>query len=107
MAQEVGRITNRVITALNLNIAPNTPILLGQTNIEHMLNRHYNDYVQYSPYISNILQSPDYIALNPRDSSIEYVKEFVVNQEYVKIAVRVSNNGKYFARSIYRLNNIQ
>ena len=42
--------------------------------------------------------------LNAKDGSIEYIKEYRIDDEYVKVAVRVSDNDKYFARSIYVLN---
>ena len=58
----------------------------------------------YGEYIPLILSAPDYVALNAKDSSIEYVKEVQVNSIYVKVAVRVSARGQLFARSIYRLN---
>ena len=58
----------------------------------------------YGERIPEIIDSPDYVAKNPSDNSIEYVKEFSVNDGYVKVAVRVSNSGVYYARSMYVLN---
>ena len=69
-----------------------------------MKSSHPSDYQKYSPYISAILSSPDYVGINNADSSIEYVKEFIQDNNYVKVAVRVSASGQYFARSIYVLN---
>ena len=69
-----------------------------------MVNRHPYDFQKYSQYIAMILDSPDYAGINPKDHSIEYVKEFKINGEFVKVAVRVSTNGKYFVRSLYALN---
>ena len=37
-------------------------------------------------------------------SNIEYVKEFLTNGEYVKVAVRVSAGNRFYARSMYVLN---
>ena len=65
---------------------------------------HPADYAKYGTYISDILSTPDYVGINPKDDSIEYVKEYLINQEYVKVAVRVSTAGRYFARSLYVLN---
>jgi len=79
-------------------------ILLGESNIAHMVSNHPADYALYGEYIPLILSAPDYVALNAKDSSIEYVKEVQVNSIYVKVAVRVSARGQLFARSIYRLN---
>ena len=101
---KVGTISAEVISTLNLSIIPDTPIYIGKTNIAHMLSSHPDDYVKYGSYISEIIASPEYVGLNPKDNSIEYVKEFQVDGEFVKVAVRVSARDQYFARSIYVLN---
>lgn len=79
-------------------------IYLGASNIKHMQKSHPADYAKYGSQISNILASPDYVGQNPSDGSIEYVKEFVADGEYVKVAVRLSQTDRYYARSIYVLN---
>lgn len=106
MAEQVGTITQNIINTLGLtNIKPNTPILLGNTNIQHMQTSHPTDYQKYGSHLKNILSSPDYVGVNKKDNSIEYVKEFKIENEFVKVAVRISLNGNVFARSIYILNN--
>lgn len=100
---QVGKIQQTVIDALGLHIPANTPIYIGQQNIQHMQTKHGTDYEKYGSHISEILNTPDYVGLNPKDDSIEYVKEFIVDQEYVKVAVRVSTNGVHFARTLYIL----
>lgn len=104
MIKNVGVITQAIVNLLGLSCTANTPILLGPSNIQHMKSSHPSDYQKYSPYISAILSSPDYVGINNADSSIEYVKEFIQDNNYVKVAVRVSASGQYFARSIYVLN---
>ena len=79
-------------------------IYLGQSTIAHMLNRHPEDYARYGQYIPAILSAPDYVGENPTDGSIEYVKDFQINGEFVKVAVRLSGGGALYARSLYVLN---
>jgi len=100
----IGQITSSIQNCLNLNITGDNAIYLGETNINHMKSSHPNDYAKYKDEIQNILASPDYVAVNPKDNSIEYVKEFQIDDEFVKVAVRISNGNKYYARSIYVLN---
>ena len=69
-----------------------------------MINSHPDDFIKYGKNISDIINEPDYVGLNPGDGSIEYAKEFKVDNEFVKVAVRVANSGQYYARSIYILN---
>ena len=100
----VGSIDTRIISALNLNIPAGTPVYIGQSNIDHMKRRHPADYAKYGADIPSIIQNPDYVGLNTADDSIEYVKEYVVDGEFVKVAVRVSMSNKYYIRSLYVLN---
>lgn len=102
--QKVGTISPRVAATLGLSGVDNAPIYLGATNIAHMQSRHPADYQKYSREIPNILAAPDYVGLNQKDGSIEYVKGFIVDGEYVKVAVRVSSSGTHYARSLYTLN---
>lgn len=103
-AKQVGILCQRVIELLELTLTEGQSILLGESNIAHMVRRHPEDYALYGEYIPVILSEPDYVALNEKDGSIEYVKEMQINTVYVKVAVRVSARGQLFARSVYRLN---
>ena len=103
-AKLVGKLSQRVIELLGLTLSEGRSILLGESNIAHMVSRHPEDYALYGEYIPLILSMPDYVALNTKDESIEYVKEVQMDDVYVKVAVRVSARGQLFARSVYRLN---
>ena len=70
-----------------------------------MKSSHPVDYAKYGNELSNILTDPDYVGQNPNDGSIEFVKEFVVDGKFVKVAVRLSKSDRYYARSLYTLNN--
>lgn len=102
--ERVGQFTQVIIDALHLPIVAGTPIMLGENNVEHMKRRHPADYDHYGCDIKAILSTPDYVGKNPKDGSIEFVKEYHIDNEYVKVAVRISLKGTYFARSLYVLN---
>ena len=101
----VGAISPRVKELLCMGCDDNTPIYLGSANIAHMQAKHPREYRKYGACIGLILATPDYVGTNPTDGSVEYVKEFVVEQEYVKVAVRVSGGNTFYARSMYVLRN--
>lgn len=103
-AKQVGKLSQHVIELLGVTLSEGRSILLGESNIAHMVSRHPEDYALYGEYIPLILSMPDYVALNTKDESIEYVKEVQMDDVYVKVAVRVSARGQLFARSVYRLN---
>lgn len=98
----IGILNSKIIEYFNLNTSL---VYIGKQNEEHIKNKHYEDYEKYYSYISEIVNSPDYFGKNPLDNSIELVKEFRVDgTNYVKVALRISNSGVLFARTLYKLN---
>lgn len=69
-----------------------------------MQTSHPADFAKYGTELINILAYPDYVGQNPTDGSIEYVKEFQVDGEFVKVAVRLAKTDRFYARSMYVLN---
>ena len=100
----VGKMTERVEALLGITAAEDRNIYFSQSNLEHMRTSHPEDFEKYGTELINILAYPDYVGQNPKDGSIEYVKEFLMDGEYVKVAVRLSCSDRYFARSLYVLN---
>ncbi|MCL2427544.1 MAG: PBECR2 nuclease fold domain-containing protein [Oscillospiraceae bacterium] len=101
MTRKVGEISQRVIDLLNLNVKSKTPIFTGKSNVLHMQKSHKQDYKAYGRYIPAIIENPDYVGINPSDDSIEFVKIFEIDGKFVKVAVRISDGGNYYARTIY------
>ena len=101
---KVGSVSENVKKLLELSSVGDDNIYISATNIAHMESSHPSDYAKYKDQLQNILASPDYVGQNPNDNSIEYVKNFIIDNEYVKVAVRLSSGNKYYARSLYVLN---
>lgn len=99
-----GYIDDKIIDLLGIPKPEYRTIFIGDSNIRHMMSKHPADYEKYGDKISLILSSPDYVGINKKDNSIEYIKEFKINDEFVKVAVRVSSRNKYYARSLYVVN---
>lgn len=103
MNKIIGKVNKKVIELLNINVKENTPIILGDANVKHMKKQHPDDYKKYGKDISNIINNPTYVAKNPLQGSIEYIKEYKINNEYVLVAVRISNKGNMFARTMFKM----
>lgn len=99
----IGYISQAVIKALDLKISPNTPVFIGESNIEHIKSRHPYEYDKYYQDIGLIINSPDYVGLNPKDDSILFVKLYKVNGEYIRVAVKITSGGKCFAKTLHSL----
>ena len=70
MNKQIGKVNKKVIELLNLEYKEELPIILGETNIEHMKRQHPEDYEKYGNDIRNIIKKPTYIARNPNQGSI-------------------------------------
>ncbi len=99
----IGYISQAVIKTLDLKISPNTPVFIGESNIEHIKSRHPYEYEQYYQDIGLIINSPDYVGLNPKDDSILFVKLYKVNGEFIRVAVKITSVGKCFAKTLHSL----
>ena len=104
MRKIIGYFSSTVINTLKLDIPVNTPIYISDSNLEHMKSSHPKDFEKYGCDLSLIISNPDYVGQNVNDGSIEFTKEYYIENEYVKVAVRVSASNIYYARSMYVLN---
>ena len=104
MRKKIGAFSAQIIEVLELDIPAGTPIYIAESNIEHMKISHPNDFEKYGDELKNIISNPDYVGKNVKDDSIEFTKEYCIDGEYVKVAVRVSTHSIYYARSMYVLN---
>lgn len=103
MNRKVGKLSLKVIKLLDLDYKQEIPIMLGDANILHMKRKHPKDYELYGNDISIIIKKPTYVAKNPNQGSIEYIKEYKTNNEFVLVAVRISNKGRMFARTLFTM----
>lgn len=101
--EKIGAVNEVVIKVLNLSLNPDTPILVGESNLEHMKKEHPEDFKKYSGKLAEILDSPDYIAKHPNKDSIEYIKKFYDAEidDYVLVAVRATSKGICYARTLF------
>ena len=100
MRKKIGVFSAQLIEILELNIPAGAPIYIADSNIEHMKTFHPDDFAQYGSELSNIIANPDYVKKNAKDDSIEFTKEYYINGEYVKVAVRISMNRSPSSRQL-------
>lgn len=103
MNKQVGKLNRNVIQLLQLEFKEGLPIILGESNIEHMKRQRPEDYEKYGNDIEEIIKKPTYVARNPNQGSIEYIKEYKINNEFVLVAVRISNKGTLFAKTLFTM----
>ena len=99
----IGRLDEKIASILGIDVPDDPMIYLGEQNIQHMMSSHPDDYSRYGDKIGEIVSSPDYVYLDTRDGSIEFVKEFVFFGEFIKVAVRATASSVLYARTLYVL----
>ncbi len=102
--RKIGEFSAEIIKMLGLDIPIGTPIYIADSNIEHMKTSHPKDFAKYGNDMESIIAAPDYVGKNIKDDSIEFTKEYILDGEFVKVAVRVSLQNIYYARSLHVLN---
>ena len=99
----IAYISQEIIDVLNLNLSPNTPVYIGENNIEHIKSRHPYEFDKYYQDISTIINTPDYVGLNPKDNSLLMVKLYQLNNEYIRVAVKVTSKNICYAKTLHLL----
>jgi len=94
---QIGEFTATVVGLLDLDVEIGTPIFVGESNIQHMQKSHSKVYKKYGARISKIINEPDYVGKRV-DGTVEFVKAFGM---YIKVAVRVTSTGDFYARTIF------
>ena len=104
MNGRIGTLRKDIIKLLDLPYRYEQPIYISNANIEHMKRKHFQDYLKYGTEIKEIIKNPTYIAKNPKQNSIEYIKEYKLdNNTLVLVAVRASHQGKLFVRTMFTM----
>ena len=101
MNKKIGEISDNVIEILKLEENIKKDIYISESNIEHIKNNHLEDYNKYGNKISDIIMNPTYIARHPKKDSIEYIKKYLIEDEHVLVAVRVTSKGVNFVRTMF------
>ncbi len=99
----IAFISRSVVELLDLKLSPDTPVYIGNVNIEHIKSRHPYEFSKYFSDLKEIIEKPDYAGTNPKDGSILFVRLYKANNEYIRAAVRVAPNGVYYARTLHLL----
>lgn len=103
MTKQIGTFSEKVIGLLQLDLEANTPIYIGDSNIEHIKKRHPYEYEKYFSSIEDIIANPDYVGQNPSDKSIAFVKTYQLGSEYIRVAVKIMTSGRCYAKTLHLL----
>lgn len=86
-------ITNKIIT---------DEVIITDERIEHIKERHPNDYERFVCYLTEIIEHPDYILEANKENTAVILKEITANGEKFKLILRlkIENNPTEYKNSI-------
>ena len=93
----VGRINKEIYKCITDDIITDE-VIITDNQIQHIKDRHPNDYERFSSYFAEIVASPDYIIEANKPSTALVLKEIKMAQEVFKTVVRLAtpqDNPKY------------
>lgn len=64
-------------------------VIITDNQIQHIKDRHPNDYERFSEYFSEIVSDPDYIVESPKPNTALVLKEIKTADEVFKTVVRL------------------
>lgn len=98
--QIVGSLKQEITDLLCINLPP-ADILIYPGAIKHIKKNHEESFIKYFQYIPEIINSPDYVGVNPSEpNSVEFVKIFSDN---ILVAVKLDPKGYLYLSSMYEL----
>ena len=88
----IGRIDRYIYKCVSEDIRTDE-VIITDNQIQHIKERHPNDYERFSKYFSEIVEVPDYIIESPKPNTALVLKEIVKADEVFKTVVRLATSG--------------
>ena len=95
--QYIAKIDKAKFKMINENIISDIVILTNR-QVEHIKERHPNDYERYFIYFKEIIENPDYIIKDTRPNTGLLLKEIKEEEKYFELILRLhteKDNPKY------------
>ena len=99
--QYIGKIDRKKFEKISNDITVEE-VILTDKQIEHIKERHPNDYERYFKYIKNIVENPDYIIKDAKPNTGFLLKEFREDDKRFQLILRLqtSSDISYYKNSI-------
>lgn len=103
--QEIGRLKKEICDVLStlleadINLEGKS-VLIGNSNLNHVKERHPEIFEKYTGSLSDIISMPDYVGVHPDGKSIELIKKF---EDNILVAIRIKNSGPLWIKSFYEI----
>lgn len=97
----IGKINKNIYKCVTEDITTEE-VIITDNQINHIKNRHPNDYENFSSYFSDILSDPDFILESNRPNTAFILKQITENDLTVQLILRLqtSQDPKGYKNSI-------
>jgi hypothetical protein len=87
----VGRIDRKIYECITDDITTDE-VIITEERIQHIVERHPNDYEQYYAYLKTVVEAPDYIIEANKPNTALILKEIIESDErQFKTILRLKN----------------
>ena len=93
--QYIGKIDRKKFAEISKDISVED-VILTEKQIEHIKDRHPNDYELYFKYIKEIVEEPDYIIRDTKPNTCFLLKEFIKEDKKFQLILRLHTNEDVF-----------
>lgn len=98
----VGTLPQVIVDTYNLTCT-SSDVKMFPGFVKHVQKRHPGIYEAYSSHIKDIIEQPDYVGQNPKESnSVELVK---ILNDHMLIAIKLDPSGYLFLSTMFDLKN--
>lgn len=99
--QYIGKLDREKFKGITNNITTDEVILTNK-QVEHIKERHPNDYEEYFEYFKEIIENPDYIIKDKHPNTAFILKEILEKNKRFQLILRLhtSNDDENYKNSI-------
>ena len=84
----IGKLDKKIFSCVTNDIQTDEVIITDE-RIQHIKDRHPNDYEKYCGYMERIIQNPDYIVETNKRNTAVILKKIEENGESFKLILRI------------------
>ena len=86
----VGKIKREIYSCITEDIKTDE-VIITEERVQHIKDRHPNDYERYYEYLTEIIEDPQYIVETAKPNTALILREFKQGTEVFKTVMRLSN----------------
>ncbi len=87
----VGKIDKKIYNCITDDIVTED-VIITERQVQHIRERHPNDYERFSKYFADIVENPDYIIKANKPNSALILKQIIDDNEMFKTVLRLATS---------------